>query len=100
MRLRGHRTPRPSSRSRRASGSGDRPCKLPPRRRVSAGYLPLGAEGGAFHGPARKAAVVVGGLDEFPALACLALDERLARFALGVQRVEFCSRPSSELLRV
>ena len=41
-----------------------------------------------LHRAARKPAVVVCGLDELPAFAGLALDERLARLALGVQRVE------------
>jgi len=31
---------------------------------------------------------LIGGLDHTPALTRLALDERLARLALGVQRVE------------
>jgi hypothetical protein len=45
-------------------------------------------QGGALHCAARKAAVIVGGFDEPPALTRLALDERLTRFALRVQRVE------------
>src|SRR5271170_468955 len=45
-------------------------------------------KGGALHRSARKAAIIVSGLDEPPALTRLALDERLARFALRVQRVE------------
>ncbi len=42
----------------------------------------------SFHGSTRQTAVVVGGLDQTPSFASLALDERFARLALCVQRVE------------
>ncbi len=45
-------------------------------------------QGGALHCPARKASIIVGRLDKPPALARLALDERLSRLTLRVQRVE------------
>src|SRR5208337_352960 len=41
-----------------------------------------------FHAAAREAAIIIGGLDQSPALARLTLDERLAGFALRMQRVE------------
>jgi hypothetical protein len=44
--------------------------------------------GRPFRGPARQTAIIVGGLDRSPALPLLASDERLARLALRVQRVE------------
>jgi hypothetical protein len=50
-------------------------------------------KGGTFHGPLRKAAIIVGGPDEPPALARLALDEGLTRLALRVQGVEVLLQP-------
>jgi hypothetical protein len=41
-----------------------------------------------LYGCARETAVVIGGLDQAPALALLTMDECLARFTLGVERVE------------
>ena len=46
-----------------------------------------------LHVAAGEAAVVVGGLDQPPALAGLALDERLAGLALGIERVEVLLQP-------
>src|SRR5260370_32641392 len=45
-------------------------------------------KGGPLHRPAGKASIIISGLDEPPALTRLALDERLTRLALSVQRVE------------
>src|SRR6202035_158287 len=42
----------------------------------------------AFHRSTRQTAVVVRGLDQTPSFASLALDERFARLALCLQRVE------------
>jgi hypothetical protein len=41
-----------------------------------------------LHGRTRQPTIVIGGLDHTPDLTRLALDERLARLALRVQRVE------------
>ena len=48
---------------------------------------------GAIHVPARETTVVVLVRHAIPALAGLALDVRLARFPLGVQRIEFLLEP-------
>lgn len=45
-------------------------------------------EGGALHGAAREATVVIGGLDQTPSFSGLTLNECLTRLALGVQRIE------------
>jgi hypothetical protein len=45
-------------------------------------------QGRPLHRAAGEAAVIVGGVHQTPALALLAPDERLARLALGVERVE------------
>jgi hypothetical protein len=45
-------------------------------------------QGWSFHRPTRQTAVVVGGLDQTPAFTCLASDERFARLALGLERIE------------
>jgi hypothetical protein len=42
----------------------------------------------SFHRPTGQTAVVVRGFDQTPSFASLALDERFARLALGLQRVE------------
>jgi hypothetical protein len=47
---------------------------------------------GPRHPVAGETAVVVGGLDQLPALALLALDKRRAGLALGVERVEILSQ--------
>lgn len=56
----------------------------------------------AFHGGARAPAIIIGGLDQPPALARLALDERFARVALRLQRIKvllqaFFGRLASDL---
>src|SRR3954470_391241 len=50
-------------------------------------------QGRALQRAAGQPAVIVGGLDQPPALAALAADERLAGFALRMQRVEILLQP-------
>jgi hypothetical protein len=45
-------------------------------------------QGRPLHVPAGETAIIVGGLDQSPAFALLALDEGLAGFALCMQRIE------------
>src|SRR5260370_15308041 len=45
-------------------------------------------QSGTLYGAAREAAIIIGGLDQPPAFAGLTLDERLARVALRMERIE------------
>jgi len=42
---------------------------------------------------ARQTSIIIGGVDQAPALALLAFDERLARLALSMERIEVLLQP-------
>src|SRR4051812_229275 len=50
-------------------------------------------QGPALQRAAGQPAIIVGGLDQSPALAALAADKRFAGFALRMQRVEVLLQP-------
>src|SRR4051794_999546 len=50
-------------------------------------------QGRALQRAAGQPAIIIGGLDQPPALAALTADERLAGFALRMQRVEILLQP-------
>ena len=57
-------------------------------------------KGGTFHRPARKTAIIVGGLDEPPALARLVLMNASHASRCACRELKSCSSPSSEDFRV
>ena len=85
---------RPAWRSRRASGSADRPYRRRSRRSVwPATSIEQLLQGRPIHRAAGEAAVVVAIPDQPPALMRLALDVGLGSLPLGVEGVEVLFEP-------